>query len=657
MKKYLKIALISLSLTVSACSNDGSTSLINSNNSLSSVSSIKDTSFASIESNKSSLSSNIVSSSIISSEQISSSSFISSSISSQKPISSSSNVSSVASSSSTSSSAISSSSSTPSSSPVISSSSSSSSSTPAVDVTTYYDNYYASLTSWTNGEDLKNQLYTIMRNGYKPLTYTGSSQNYISNIHADHTYDDFEYLDVVYSDARINSVDTQKGWQREHAFCASLMCGSTTGNAIKQKGRATDFHNLFAAQQGGNSSRGNKNYGVADTNDEYYQNRTVNNGEDGYSFDETTFEPANHDKGRLARAIFYMATMYKEDEVDNANNILMKGLTIKEEPISYIAGNDCEFAIGHLSELLSWNNYAVDNLEMQHNIAVYSDKNNIDGYAQGNRNPYVDYPELVEYAFGDKKDQGGKLSDLIPSAYYLESEKDEISHYAIKTAKREYSFNEKIKEEDYQIVAVNKNFTYSEVNDNITHSLSDHTFNESDGATIGATIYTPINQINYQITLDPMATCSTGILSLDKTGINTSAPNTEQNVTYGGVPFLLSFTGDGSSISCTNIGAGGVTLGSGTSGKQLLSLTIKTKNSYALDRLYIKTMVSNKASNYSLTIKVGEETVFTGTVNDNVNWKIFGGKVNEGTVGQISFIFKGSTGLKINSIAFNDINA
>ena len=67
----------------------------------------------------------------------------------------------------------------------------------------YYNGYYDSLVSWTNGEDLKNQLHTIMRNGYQPLSYTKSNkQNYDTNVHADHSKYDFEYLDVIYSDKK-----------------------------------------------------------------------------------------------------------------------------------------------------------------------------------------------------------------------------------------------------------------------------------------------------------------------------------------------------------------------------------------------------------------------------------------------------------------------
>ena len=531
-----------------------------------------------------------------------------------------------------------------------------------VDDTHYYNGYYDTLVSWNNSEDLKNQLHAIIRNGYTAISYTKSSkQNYDTNIHADHSKYDFEYLDVIYSKNDTFKTDTNKGWQREHAWCASLMCGTTTGNAINYKGRATDFHNLFAANASGNQSRGNKNYGYANAIAEsYITTFSSDNGKDGYTYDEFIFEPGDIDKGRLARAIFYMATMYKDAEKDTANNINMKGLTIVEDPVSYVAGDNCAFAIGNLSELLEWNNNVpVDYLEMQHNISVYTDKDNPDGVAQGNRNPYVDYPGLVDYVYGSKKDQPGTLKDVVASASYLESEYKGISHYAIKEAKREYGLGETVSSSDYKVVQVYKNYSFIETTSNITHSLSNHPFSESDGDKIEAKITTPSNEIKYMINLNPLGACSTGILDVTTAGINKKTANVDQNVTYGDVGFTFNFVTTYDAVSTSgmtinNISAGGITVGSST--RVLTKLTIATSATYTVDRVFIKAMAGNASSSYTLTIKVGETTAFTKTINDSTAWKNFGGALNEPLTGQISFIFIGTSSLKINSIAFNVIS-
>ena len=527
----------------------------------------------------------------------------------------------------------------------------------------YYRDYYSSLVSWENGEDLKNQLYTIMRNGFQPLTYVKSSkQNYDTNIDADHSKYDFEYLDVIYSKNTTFKSDTNKGWQREHAFCASLMCGTGTSDAVKMKGRATDFHNLFAANASGNQSRGNKNYGNADTSASSYTTVfSSDGGKDGYRYDETIFEPGDVDKGRLARAIFYMATMYKDDEQDTVNNILMKGLRVIEEEVVYDKGSFVGegFAIGHLSDLLEWNqNIPVDYLEMQHNISVYKNTNNPDGIAQGNRNPYVDYPGLVDYVYGSKKNQPGTLKDVEASASYLGCEEEGISHYAIKEAKREYGFGDKISASDYKVIAVNKDYTYSDADINLSHSLANHTFAESDGDTIDAKITTPSNEIGYQIILNPLAAC-TNFVALSSSGINTKSHNAEQEISFDGEEILFTYNTSidaSTAFYVRNITAGGVTLGSGNS--QLTGLTIKTKGSYTVDRAFIKANASNTSSSFSLIIKVGDTVLLPSTTVDynSGNFKVFGAKANEPLTGQVSFIFSGGNALKLNSIAFNAIS-
>ena len=516
-----------------------------------------------------------------------------------------------------------------------------------------YEGYYNSLTTWTNGEDLKQKLYDISHSTYHPLNYT--NPNYQTNINADHSYNDFEFLDVIYSEDDVFKTETNKGWQREHAFCASLMCGSLTADAVKRVGRATDFHNLLAASASANSSRGNKNYGNADETNSYYQNRTTDNGRDGYSFDPVNFEPGDRDKGRVARAIFYMAMMYKNDEVDEVNGITMKGLRVVEDPVTYIQGENGAFAIGNLSTLLEWNKkYPVDYLEMQHNISVYKDINAIDGYAQGNRNPFVDYPSLVDYVYGEHKDTAGSLSSCTATESIINCEisNTEFSHYALKEARRAYAPGEQISNNDYKIVKILNNYTYSEISEGYTNSLANHTFSTNDGESIVANISVGTQNIPYRITLNPLASCSTGEVTLSTTGISSSKPSEDQNVTFDGIDFIFNFN----TTYVRNISTGGITFGSGNN--SLTKLTIKTKNSYKIDAAYIKAFVGNVNSSYRLTIKVGNETILNTTTVDNKDVaKVYGASRNVTLEGQLTYIFEGSSSLKINSVAFNIINA
>lgn len=325
-----------------------------------------------------------------------------------------------------------------------------------------YNNYYGNLT-WTNGEDLKAKLHDIISNNKRKLTYTNS--NWDSNKDADSLIGDPTKVNVLYSDKPIDKSATQSGWQREHCFAASLMTGIGTGEATKNLGRATDFHNLFASYASGNQSRGNKNFGYANKDSLRY---TVPDNDGNYCYDLTWFEPSDVDKGKLARSIFYMGVMYNEEE-----QFVYDGVTYKAQPIEIIEDNvdynDVKFAdltgslnqekellkkyieivkeeyptitsevilnkiayryykdtnspcaIGNLSGLLMWNSFPVDNQEMQHNNSVYCYNSPAGGAIQANRNPFVDYPQLAEYVYGSLKDQPGNIKNLKPAILDLD---------------------------------------------------------------------------------------------------------------------------------------------------------------------------------------------------------------------------------------------
>ena len=508
----------------------------------------------------------------------------------------------------------------------------------------FYGGYYGELT-WDDGEDLKNKLNTIIRTGWNKLRYT--VPNWETNTYADHTKYDYEYLDVLYSAKDADASLTQKKWQREHAFAASLMTGQGTGDAVKTPGRATDFHNLFAADASANMSRGNKNYGNADTSDATYTDRTVNDGVDGYSFDEVTFEPADKDKGRLARAIFYMDTMYKDDEDG------YEGLTIVEENVSYSPGN-CQYAIGHLSELLDWSDtYDVDYLEMQHNESVYSHIYSGDGVAQGNRNPYIDYPELVEYVYGDKQSESGDLKDLKPACYDLETNKNEFSHYALLNAKREFTYGNTLTTDDFTVISVNKDFTYTIADPSeYTHNLLDHTFVVGDGGSTTAIITAGEDIISYDITLDPFATCSYHYDNMKKNGIDKTKPNIDHSVTYGDESFTFNFAASGS-VTLQDTSAGGFKIGSGT--VAVTGITITSVNSYTVDCAYMKCYAANASSSYTLKIYVGDTEVYSGNVTNTSTAVTYGGEF-ETLTGKVKFVFTGSNAINLNGIAFNKVS-
>ena len=107
----------------------------------------------------------------------------------------------------------------------------------------------------------------------------------------------------------------------------------------------------------------------------------------GYS--GTVFEPNDEIKGDMARIYFYMATCYEDVVDDWAGNATASAVF---DGTSYPA-----FKTWYLNMLMEWSkNDPVDAVEIARNNAVK--------VKQGNRNPFVDYPGLEDYIWGDKKD-------------------------------------------------------------------------------------------------------------------------------------------------------------------------------------------------------------------------------------------------------------
>jgi len=105
----------------------------------------------------------------------------------------------------------------------------------------------------------------------------------------------------------------------------------------------------------------------------------------GNSGTNMTFEPADEYKGDFARIYFYMATCYKN-----------KNLAAGGKGYKVFSNGTANFTTTALNLYLNWHR---EDPVSQKEI----DRNNGVAKKQGNRNPFVDAPELVEYIWGNKK--------------------------------------------------------------------------------------------------------------------------------------------------------------------------------------------------------------------------------------------------------------
>ena len=101
------------------------------------------------------------------------------------------------------------------------------------------------------------------------------------------------------------------------------------------------------------------------------------------------FEPRVEVKGALARIYSYFATRYERENLTSWGSKGSSAFTYTSYPF---------LTDWTLDLLLKWHrNDPVDERELDRNDAVAK--------IQGNRNPFVDYPELAEYIWGTQKEQ------------------------------------------------------------------------------------------------------------------------------------------------------------------------------------------------------------------------------------------------------------
>lgn len=177
--------------------------------------------------------------------------------------------------------------------------------------------------------------------------------------------------------------------QREHSVPKSWW---KSGNSVDYTPAYTDMWNLYPSDGSANMAKSNYPLGVV-------SKATFDNGctRVGAPASGTgggsgnVFEPADEYKGDFARGFFYMATVY--DDLPWVARYWMFNSN------SYPTLKKWAYEM-----LLQWSRQdPVSQKERLRNDAVEK--------AQGNRNPFVDFPELAEYIWGTRSDEVFRLSE------------------------------------------------------------------------------------------------------------------------------------------------------------------------------------------------------------------------------------------------------
>ncbi len=137
----------------------------------------------------------------------------------------------------------------------------------------------------------------------------------------------------------------------EHTWPQSKFTGSDS------RFQKSDLNHLFPTDSRANGTRGNHNFGEVTNGRE----PAVNCKASSYGNSRRLFQPPTVHQGNVARAMFYFAVRYNGKISNDMERILKKW---------------------HLED-------PVDDAERMRNEGVY--------LAQKNRNPFIDYPELVDF--------------------------------------------------------------------------------------------------------------------------------------------------------------------------------------------------------------------------------------------------------------------
>jgi len=248
--------------------------------------------------------------------------------------------------------------------------------------TTYYSD--TDTTSFTS-------LYNLIKKTHRTvLPYTSSSLDTwdaLIDVDGVDVKDEQRFVKLIYKDILVDASDygTASTWNREHIWPKSRGVGYNGPDF-------TDIHHLRPADWSVNAARGNRyfaNCGVVNPQTECVI--PAHHEAPGTADDSTIFLPPPNNRGDVARSLFYMATRYSQGSDVGTEGL---PLILSDCPDDHGGGSN---KMGYLSQLLQWHiDDPVDDAEMERNGRVCT-------LWQGNRNPYIDFPELVEIHFGNPK--------------------------------------------------------------------------------------------------------------------------------------------------------------------------------------------------------------------------------------------------------------
>ncbi len=185
------------------------------------------------------------------------------------------------------------------------------------------------------------------------------------------------------------------GYNREH-----LWCQSHSNGLWGEKGGGADMQHIRPLEVRLNSSRNNNEYGTVtnkNSSTEVYavlgDKTSPTQKELGGYLESGTFEPLDVAKGDVARILMYVYMHYNKASLIGGSSDPSVSSYVGTLPITNIMKTNSEAEAW--STLLAWNNLDP--------VSIYeTNRNDLASKYQGNRNPFIDYPDLAKCIWGDE---------------------------------------------------------------------------------------------------------------------------------------------------------------------------------------------------------------------------------------------------------------
>lgn len=246
--------------------------------------------------------------------------------------------------------------------------------------------YYPDGLEGKKGAEIKTYLHELLRD-HKRIPYGGNGTWIVfrkSDVRPDGSVWDMYSNNKRYFSGNAGAV---KGMNIEHSVPKSWW-GDTYPYSVDC---SFDLHHLTPSDESANMAK--SNYILGEVSSTSFENGVIKVGTTYINKRSVNaFEPADEYKGDFARMYMYVVTCYQDYTWRSAGTTMFQSNT-------YPTFTDYSRDL-----LLKWHRQdPVSQKETNRNNAVYE--------AQGNRNPFIDYPELAEYIWGNKTNEAFYFSD------------------------------------------------------------------------------------------------------------------------------------------------------------------------------------------------------------------------------------------------------